>query len=61
MRLMLELGTGLARRGHRVTVACHDFLPGSEFSYASDELEIRSVRRGTFEMPVGHAALARHF
>src|ERR1700685_1420840 len=46
VRLMLELGTGLLRRGHRVTVACHDYLPGSEFSYAADELEIRSVRRG---------------
>ena len=45
VRLMLELGTGLVRRGHRVTVACHDYLPGSEFSYAADQLEIRSVRR----------------
>jgi D-inositol-3-phosphate glycosyltransferase len=61
VRLMLELGTGLLRRGHRVTVACHDFVPGSEFSYASDQLEIRSVRRGVSELPVGNAALARHF
>ncbi|MGO8905164.1 MAG: glycosyltransferase family 4 protein [Solirubrobacteraceae bacterium] len=61
VRLMLELGTGLVRRGHRVTVACHDFLPNSEFSYASDQLEIRSVRRGTCEMPTGNRALARRF
>ena len=61
VRLMLELGTGLVRRGHRVTVACHDFLPGSEFSYASDQLEIRSVRRGVFELPAGNRALARRF
>jgi glycosyltransferase involved in cell wall biosynthesis len=61
VRLMLELGTGLVRRGHRVTVACHDFLPGSEFSYASDQLEIRSVRRGISELPAGNRALARHF
>jgi hypothetical protein len=61
VRLMLELGTGLVNRGHRVTVACHDFLPGSEFSYAADQLEIRSVRRGTFELPVGNRALARRF
>jgi len=59
VRLMLELGTGLVRRGHRVTVACHDFLPGSEFAYASDRLEIRSVRRGISELPVGNRALAR--
>lgn len=61
VRLMLELGTGLVRRGHRVTIACHDFLPGSEFSYASDQLEIRSVRRGISELPAGNRALARHF
>lgn len=61
VRLMLELGAGLVGRGHRVTVACHDFLAGSEFSYAADRLEIRSVRRGPFELPVGNAALARRF
>jgi glycosyltransferase involved in cell wall biosynthesis len=61
VRLMLELGIGLVRRGHRVTVACHDFLPGSEFSYASDQLEIRSVRCGVSELPVGNRALARRF
>lgn len=61
VRLMLELGTGLARRGHRVTVACHDFLAGSEFSYAADQLEIRSVRRGSFELPPDNRALARRF
>jgi glycosyltransferase involved in cell wall biosynthesis len=61
VRLMLELGTGLLRRGHRVTVACHDFLAGSEFSYAADQLEIRSVRHGPFELPAGNRALARRF
>jgi glycosyltransferase involved in cell wall biosynthesis len=61
VRLMLELGTGLVKRGHRVTIACHDFLPGSEFSYASDQLEIRSVRRGISELPAGNRALARRF
>ncbi|MGD1056992.1 MAG: glycosyltransferase family 4 protein [Solirubrobacteraceae bacterium] len=61
VRLMLELGTGLVTRGHRVTIACHDFLPDSEFAYASDQLEIRSVRRGISEMPAGQLALARHF
>ncbi len=61
VRLMLELGAGLVGRGHRVTVACHDFLAGSEFSYAADRLKIRSVRRGVFELPAGNRALARRF
>jgi glycosyltransferase involved in cell wall biosynthesis len=61
VRLMLELGSGLVQRGHRVTVACYDFLPGSEFSYAADQLEIRSVRQGPFELPLGDRALARRF
>ncbi len=61
VRLMLELGAGLVKRGHRVTVACHDFLAGSEFSYAADQLEIRSVRSGPFELPAGNRELARRF
>ncbi len=61
VRLMLELGTGLVRRGHRVTIVCHDFLPGSEFSYAADQLEIRSVRRGISSLPAGNQALARRY
>ena len=61
VRLMLELGAGLVERGHRVTVACYDFLEGSEFSYAADKLEIRSVRRGPFELPAGNRELARRF
>jgi D-inositol-3-phosphate glycosyltransferase len=61
VRLMLELGAGLVRNGHRVTVLCHDFLPGGEFSYAADQLEIRSVRTGPFELPAGNRELARRF
>jgi glycosyltransferase involved in cell wall biosynthesis len=61
VRLMLELGAGLVRDGHRVTVVCHDFLPGGEFSYAADQLEIRSVRTGPFELPAGNRELARRF
>jgi glycosyltransferase involved in cell wall biosynthesis len=61
VRLMLELGLGLTRRGHRVTVACHDHLPESEFVYASEQLEIRSVRQGMSELPSGYAALARRY
>ncbi len=61
VRLMLELGAGLVSRGHQVTVACHDYLPGSEFSYASDQLDIRSVRTGISELPAGNRALVRRF
>lgn len=58
---MLELGAGLVERGHRVTVACYDFLAGSEFSYVADKLEIRSVRCGPFELPANNRELARRF
>jgi glycosyltransferase involved in cell wall biosynthesis len=61
VRLMLELGAGLVERGHRVTVACFDFLEGSEFSYVADRLEIRSVRQGAFELPANNRELARRF
>jgi len=61
VRLMLELGAGLVRRGHRVTVLCYDFEPGGEFSYAADQLQIRSVRQGSFELPASDRELARRF
>ena len=61
VRLMLELGAGLVERGHRVTVACYDFLEGSEFSYVADKLEIRSVKQGPFELPANNRELARRF
>jgi len=61
VRLMLELGVGLTRRGHRVTVACHDHLADSEFHYAAEQLEIRAVREGISELPASSAALARRF
>lgn len=58
---MLELGTGLIRRGHRVTIVCHDHLADSEFSYASQELEIRSVRSGISQLPASNGQLARRY
>jgi D-inositol-3-phosphate glycosyltransferase len=61
VRLMLELGAGLVEHGHRVTIACHDFAPDSEFAYISDDLEIRSVRRCVPELPESDVELARHF
>ena len=44
-----------------MTVACHDFVPGSEFLYASEQLEIRSIRHGISALPASSAALARRF
>jgi hypothetical protein len=58
---MLELGQGLARRGHHVIVAVHDYLPGSEFDYALEGLEIRTVRDGIVEWPNGRVDLARTY
>jgi glycosyltransferase involved in cell wall biosynthesis len=61
VRLMLELGLGLSRRGHQVIVACHDYLATSEFAYASEQIEIRAVRTGVSEIPAGGRALARRW
>jgi glycosyltransferase involved in cell wall biosynthesis len=61
VRLMLELGLGLQRRGHKVTIACHDHLADSEFAYVAGELEIRSVRSGISELPPTQVALARRY
>jgi glycosyltransferase involved in cell wall biosynthesis len=61
VRLMLELGLGLATIGHRVTVVCHDYLASSEFAYATDQLDIRALRTGVSEMPAGSVALARQY
>jgi glycosyltransferase involved in cell wall biosynthesis len=61
VRLMLELGLGLQRRGHRVTVVCHDHLPDSEFHYVAEQLEVRAVRTGISEMPPNLVALARRY
>lgn len=61
VRLMLELGRGLVERGHRVTIACHDYLPGGAFDEASSGIEIRSVRTGAPSYPAGNLALMRRF
>jgi glycosyltransferase involved in cell wall biosynthesis len=49
VRQMLELALALKRLGHDVTIACHDFAPGSEYGNASREIEVRSVRKGVVE------------
>lgn len=61
VRLMLELALGLQRRSHDVTIVCHDYVADSEFAYASDQLEIRSVRQGVAEVPAQAGALARRY
>jgi glycosyltransferase involved in cell wall biosynthesis len=61
VRLLLELGQALVRRGHRVTVCCYAHEPGGVFSYAEEGLEIRSVTRAVTEAATGQAALARYY
>jgi glycosyltransferase involved in cell wall biosynthesis len=61
VRLMLELGQGLARRGHQVSVVVHDYLPGGEFEYATAGVEIRAVREGAVEWTRGRAGVARTY
>lgn len=48
---MVELGVELQQLGHRVTVAVHDYEPGSEFDGEARRLDIRAVRCGTAGMP----------
>lgn len=61
VRLMLELGRGLTQRGHRVTVAVHDYLPGGEFAYAASDLDIVAVRTGAVGWTRGRGELARKY
>src|SRR4051812_10540496 len=61
VRLTLELGAGLARRGHRVTVACHEQDISDAFSGPFDELEVRAVRQREQGASGGRGALARHY
>src|SRR5215207_5097181 len=60
-RLMLDLGLTLQALGHSVTVACHDFEPGTEFRSASEELDVRSIRAGPFRTEFGRRAALRRF
>ncbi len=61
VRLMLELAAGLIKRGHRVTIACHDHVPTDESPAVSDGLEIRAVRDGAGYGSGGRAALALRY
>jgi glycosyltransferase involved in cell wall biosynthesis len=61
VRLMLELGRGLVRRGHRVTVACHDYLADDESALATAGIDVRTVRSGACADGLGRVALARRY
>jgi glycosyltransferase involved in cell wall biosynthesis len=50
---MLELALALDRIGHRVTVACLDYEPGTEHRRAGSQVEIRAVREGGVRPPAG--------
>lgn len=56
---MLELGLALQDLGHEVTVAVHDFDPGTTLGDAAARLDIRSVRRGPVVPPVTRGELLR--
>lgn len=58
---MLELAQGLAQRGHRVSVAVHDHVPGGEFEYATRGVDVLAVRQGVVEWSTGRAAIARNY
>jgi glycosyltransferase involved in cell wall biosynthesis len=58
---MLELARGLAQRGHRVTVAVHDYVPGGEFEYATHGVEIHALREGVVDWSTGRVAIARNY
>lgn len=61
VRLTLELGAGLVRRGHRVTVVCHGQQASGSFSGAFGDLDVRSVHQRVRETSGGGRALARHY
>jgi D-inositol-3-phosphate glycosyltransferase len=61
VRQMLELALGLERLGHDVTVACHDFEPGTEFAGASRTIDIRSVHTGAVRPLVGQRAVSERY
>src|SRR3954447_25661263 len=58
---MLQLGTELQERGHRVTVCCHDYLAESEFASLASRLDVRAVRTGLSEPPPTPAAFMRRY
>jgi D-inositol-3-phosphate glycosyltransferase len=49
VRQMLELALALRTLGHEAIIACHDFIPGTEYGNASREVEVRCVREGVVE------------
>jgi glycosyltransferase involved in cell wall biosynthesis len=61
VRLMLQLGTELQQRGHRVTVCCHDYLAESEFASLASQLDVRAVRTGLSDPPPTPAAFMRRY
>src|SRR4051794_27671450 len=61
VRHMLQLGTELQERGHRVTVCCHDYLAESEFASLASQLDVRAVRTGLSEPPPSPKAFMRRY
>ncbi len=53
VRQMTELAISLRDLGHQPTICVHDFDPENAFTGADDRIEIRGVREGAYEIPVG--------
>jgi glycosyltransferase involved in cell wall biosynthesis len=60
VRQMLELGLTLEELGHQVTIACHDFEPGTEHDHGSRRLEVKAVRSGAVRVPGSRLGELRH-
>jgi glycosyltransferase involved in cell wall biosynthesis len=50
---MTELALSLKRLGHDPVICVHDHDPEGSFMGADDQIEIRSVRKGPYKIPVG--------
>lgn len=53
VRQMTELALSLRELGHEPTICVHDYDPENAFTGAAEGIEIRSVRTGPYEVPVG--------
>lgn len=61
VRLMVELARALAEKGHRVTIAVHDYQEDAEFADVAGQLDIRAVRRGAAPFLGTRRAMAERY
>lgn len=53
VRQMNELALSLRELGHQPTICVHDYDPSNAFTGADSGVEIRSVNKGSYAIPVG--------